>query len=275
MWLLGRVLGHAARAKAITANPVPDVQLPTDRSVGRLPHEPYFLTAQQIEDVALRLDTAHPYGLLVRFTAWTGMRAGEVAGLNVSDLDLLRSKVTVRRTRRKVHGDWEEHTPKSGKARAMPLMPWLAEDMAAYLAQHPRANEPYAPLWPGARQGSTDSGGVDYGKPWEALTFYRRRYLPAVRAAGLPTGQPNGVTFHSLRHTFASLAASRGVPRGRSQVGWGTRPRSSPSPSTRTCSPHTPPQRSMRWPLAVVQRPAQRLTTWSLSEPVDVVHVYS
>jgi integrase len=51
---------------------------------------------------------------------------------------------------------------------------------------------------------------VDYDRRWEAQTSYRRWYLPAVRAAGLPTGR-GGVNFHSLRHSFASLAASRGV----------------------------------------------------------------
>lgn len=66
----------------------------------------------------------------------------------------------------------------------------------------------------GARQqgqGSQPTGAVDYDQPWEAGTFYRRRYLPAVLAARLPAAG-GGVTFHSLRHSFASLAASRGVP---------------------------------------------------------------
>lgn len=47
--------------------------------------------------------------------------------------------------------------------------------------------------------------------PWESGTFYRCRFQPALAAAGLPSGA-GGVRFHDLRHTFASLAASRGVP---------------------------------------------------------------
>lgn len=73
MWLLGKVLGMAARARALSANPVTDVALPTDRSVGRLPHEPYFLTAQQIEDAAVQLDTCPPYG------CWCGSPRGRVS----------------------------------------------------------------------------------------------------------------------------------------------------------------------------------------------------
>jgi site-specific recombinase XerD len=69
VWVLGQTFATAARARAITYNPVRDVSLPTDRSVGRLPHEPHFLTAEEVEAVAGQLDTTPPYGLLVRFTA--------------------------------------------------------------------------------------------------------------------------------------------------------------------------------------------------------------
>jgi integrase len=61
--------------------------MPTDRSVGRLKPEPRFLTAEQVEAVAAQLDTTYPCGLLVRFAAWTGLRAGELAGLNIGDVD--------------------------------------------------------------------------------------------------------------------------------------------------------------------------------------------
>lgn len=219
VWVLGQVFAYAARSRAITYNPVRDVELPTDRSVGRLPYAPHFLTAEEVESIANYLDTAYPstpHGSLVRFMAWTGLRTGEVAGLNVGDVDLLRKTVTVRRTRSVRGGVWTEHTPKSGRSRTVPLMPWVVEDLTDLLATHPRANDPAAPLWPGTRSGAaggsprTDnqrSGAVDFSSPWEAGTFLRRRFRPAVIALGIgPT------RLHDLRHTFASLCASRGVP---------------------------------------------------------------
>jgi integrase len=219
VWVASQVFATAARARAISYNPARDVKLPTDRSVGRLKPEPHFLTAEEVEALADKLGAAHPDspdGLLVRFTAWTGLRAGEMAGLNIGDVDLMRKVVHVRRTRSRRGGIWTEHTPKSGKARTVPLMPWIAEDLTAFLAQHPNRADADAPLWPGGRAGGYSHGGKrapgsDYSDPWESGTFYRRRFQPACRAVGLPSGR-GGVRFHDLRHTFASLAASRGVP---------------------------------------------------------------
>lgn len=220
------VFAGAVRARALAHNPVTDVRLPTDRSVGRARPEPRFLTPEEIARVAGALDRAAPgapWGLLVRFTAWTGLRAGEVAGLNVADVDLVTRTLHVRRTRERRAGEWRVSTPKSGKARRVPLVGWLAEDLERYLAEHPRADEGDAPLWPGGRpgghshgargavrEGSSVTGAPDWDRPWEPGTFYRRRYLPAVVEAGLPTGR-GGVNFHALRHTYASLCASAGV----------------------------------------------------------------
>ena len=217
VWVLGQVFAYAARSRAITYNPVRDVELPTDRSTGRLPYSPQFLTAEEVESIAAAL--AEPWGSLVRFMAWTGLRTGEVSGLNIADVDLMRKTVTVRRTRSVRGGIWTEHTPKSGKPRTVPLVPWVADDLRDLLAAHPYATEPTAPLWPGTRAGGGahnaagrfaaegHSGSVDYTRPWEAGTFLRRRFRPTTQALGI--GSPR---LHDLRHTFASLCASRGVP---------------------------------------------------------------
>lgn len=226
VWVLRQVLKRAERVGAISRNPCDFVDnMPTQKSSGALPYEPNFLEAEQVEAIAQQLDTADPdapWGLIVRFAAWTGLRAGEIAGLNVGDVDLLRRTVTVRRTRQKRTREWVEHTPKSGKKRVVPLMTdWLVDDLRAYLAGHPNATDPDAPLFPGTRPGanggspktnSQRSGQLDWSSPWEPGTFVRRRFRPAVSAAGVMTESGGGVRFHDLRHTFASLAASKGIP---------------------------------------------------------------
>jgi integrase len=220
VWVLGQAFSTAARARAITYNPVRDVELPTDRSVGRLKPEPHFLTAEEVEQIADHLTKTypdHPWGVLVRFMCWTGLRTGEVSGLNVGDVDLMHSTLHVRRTRSVRGGLWSINTPKSGKARTVPLMPWVKDDLTAYLATHPGNANPDAPLWPGTRPGAAGgspktttqrSGSLDFSSPWEATTFRRRRFKPALTAVGLP----EAVRLHDCRHTFASLAASKGVP---------------------------------------------------------------
>jgi len=98
----------------------------------------------------------------VLFAAFTGLRAGELAGLNVSDVTLPQipgssGSVSVTRTRRAVKGGWETSTPKSAKSRrVVPIDGWLADDLRAYLAgEHPHGNpasadfNPAAPLFPG------------------------------------------------------------------------------------------------------------------------------
>lgn len=51
-------------------------------------------------------------------------------------------------------------TPKSKKSiRTVPLPPWLAQRMSACLADHPRGNDPTAPLWPRRRQGGARRKG--------------------------------------------------------------------------------------------------------------------
>lgn len=217
---LRRVLALAVEERTITINPATGVRLPKDRRVSK--PEPRFLTAEEVARVAAHLDEhAWPYGLLVTFAAYTGLRAGELAGLNIGDVDPLRALVHVRRTRRRFKGVWEIDTPKSGKGRRVPMPEWLAGEMAAYMAEHPRRVDAEAPLWPGRRAGgyqAAEGGGsryrravLDYDKPFEPGTFYKRLFQPALNAVGLPSGV-GGVRLHDLRHTYASLMASFGVP---------------------------------------------------------------
>lgn len=224
--VLSNVLRYAAEHGAIAANPAVGVRLPTNRTRGRLPREPRFLTSLEVAKLADALP--YPYGLLVQFMAFTGLRVGEIAGLNVVDIDLVNRRVHVARTRTKRaclakqpdHPDtcdgaeccWEVHTPKSGKARTTPIPKGLAEDLVAYLRQHPNANDQTAPLWPGrtitGRSRSGNLSSLDYDKPWCRSSFYKRQFQPALKAAGLPTD----VRLHDLRHSFASICASSGVP---------------------------------------------------------------
>src|ERR1700741_2655272 len=112
---LRRILDVAVVDGAITANPCASVPRtrPTDPDAQPFSARP--LTASEIAAVADHIGRiqGHPiYGLVVLFAAFTGLRAGELAGLNVGDLTLPQApgsagQVSVTRIRRAVRGGWE------------------------------------------------------------------------------------------------------------------------------------------------------------------------
>lgn len=255
--VLSNVLAYATTARAIPFNPARDTKPPTNKARGRRPRKYVFLNPADVSKLAEELP--HPNDLLVQFLAFTGLRVGEAAGLNIADVDLDSGTVWVERTRTKqactarcgeptctrgrnvdkrgrrvkasrttdgrqakcptcvaacTKGEccWREHVTKNGDPRAVPIPAALAGDLRAYLAQHPHADDPTAPFWPGrkivSRTRSGSISAVDYDQPWSPSVFYKRWFKPAVAAADLPPL----LRLHDLRHSFASICASAGIP---------------------------------------------------------------
>lgn len=158
---LRRILDVAVTDGAISANPC--AALPRSRSTEAKPKRAgSALSEGQVAAVADHVARVqgHPiYGLVVLFAAFTGLRAGELAGCNVGDLWLPDSpgadgSVTVARQRQadaNAPGGWATGSLKTAKAyRTVPIDGWLADDLRAYLASdHPNATNPDAPLFPG------------------------------------------------------------------------------------------------------------------------------
>lgn len=237
--VLRRVLRYALHHGAIATNPTDRVDFSASRATGdRESFEHHPLTAEELGRLAAAVRgevpglPAYPaYALMVEFMPYTGLRAAEVSGLEVGDLVFApgpRCSVNVRRTKDRKNGEWVTGTLKSKKSRrTVPLPPWLVERVADYLAtDHPRANEPSAPLWPSRNNG----GGYrakgeryavppDWSQPLAMGAFYDTILKPALEAVGLPASRPatasapatRGVRLHDLRHTFAVLQLSAGT----------------------------------------------------------------
>ncbi|MFC5947090.1 tyrosine-type recombinase/integrase [Pseudonocardia lutea] len=214
-----RVLKYAVRHDILTANPADKVD-----GVGTINLEHFegtALTAEQVAAVAEEVGRQYPvYAVTVLFLAYTGLRAAELAGLDVGDLTLHggQGSVRVRRTRWKKKGVWHVGTPKSRTSRrTVPLDSWLAEMMASYLTDtHPNGSDPDAPLFPNRkvggirqRQGSRVdlSRNLDWTQPVEPGAFHETIFKPACRRAGVPP-----VRLHDLRHTFATMQLRAGPP---------------------------------------------------------------
>lgn len=166
--VLRRILDVAVVDGAIPANPVHSV--PLGRTTATVDadtpeFEPRPLTAEQVgavTDHIARVQGYPIYALAVTTSAYSGLRAGELAGLNIGDVGLPEAEgrngsLRVTRTRRAVRGGFETGTPKSKRSRrTVPIDGWLADDLRRYLREvHPFGNsdragyDPNAPLFPG------------------------------------------------------------------------------------------------------------------------------
>ena len=122
---------------------------------------------------------------LYRIAANTGFRRAELASLSPESFDLDRAAVVVACA-----------YAKNRKTTTQPLPAGLARGMAAWLAGKPAGE----PLWPGV--------------VWRNQSAWMFR--KDLDAAGVPyevkgTDGPRFADFHSLRHTYISMLARRGV----------------------------------------------------------------
>jgi integrase len=133
------------------------------------------------------------------------LRAAELQGLRIRDVNFAVGHVKVRQSIRRVNGEWQVGTPKSASStRNLPLLSRsLIADLREYLLAHPHSSDPDALFWPARSNGSRrldwsrniDCGGV------------RAHYLvPAAQRAGVV----QHMRFHDLRHTYASLMLAAG-----------------------------------------------------------------
>jgi integrase len=202
---LKKALRHALDDRLISYNPCDGVRLPKAHNADGF--KSVFLTAAQVESLADLLDFQRPYGLLVRFAAYTGLRAGELTGLRIRDLNLKAGHVEVRQTLQHIAGEWVVGTPKSARStRNVPLVSRaLVADLREYLVAHPRSGDPDALVWPGRNPGSH---AVTYERVFDVASFRRNYLKPALRSLTMD----DGMRFHDLRHTFASLMLAAQFP---------------------------------------------------------------
>jgi integrase len=198
---LRAVFVYAVRHRAIASNPLDGVDFSTNGSQRRNRRH-YPLTSEQVAAVAASVGKRYPvYELLTLFAAYTGLRAEELAGLEIGDLVFSpgpRCVVNVRRSKKRREGQWIADTLKSARStRTVPLPPWLAAKVSDYLADdHPLAKEPTAPLWPnralgGSRhQGQLAVAPLDFLEPVDTGAFYKNLFRPALAAVGLPASMP-------------------------------------------------------------------------------------
>ncbi len=199
-FVLKMVLDYAIKDGRIKANPCQGVELPSPASPEML-----FLTASEVRLLAAALDARSreraryrgeppPYGLLVEFAAFTGLRSGEMSALRIGQVDLRAGTVFVHRSASTVKGRRIEGEPKTRAGRrTVFLTSALGERLRSHLGERVLDRDGYV-------------FAAEDGRPLNLGTFYSVYFKPAVRQV-LP------VRLHGLRvHDYADLRVMPTLP---------------------------------------------------------------
>ncbi len=198
--ILRLVLQEALRADAISRNPADGLRVPRGER-----QEMVFLTPEEVFVLAHEVANPprpkrHPqlqwpaYGLLVRFAAFTGLRAGEIGALRIGRMDPDGRWVEVAESAEEVRGELIYGPPKTYARRRVEIPDGLASEMSEHMAGRPATSDAFVFTAPN-------------GGPLRHSTFYSRHYRPAVARVDL---DPR-TRFHDLRHTAAAMMIAQGA----------------------------------------------------------------
>jgi integrase len=186
--LLARIMDTAVEAGLIVRNPCSVKGAATERAA-----EMRVATIAQVAALAQAIDPR--FRALVLVAAYAGLRWGELVGLRVKRVDLLHSRISVAEQATEIDGHFTWGPPKTEAGRRTVTLPAVA---ATAVAEHLAT---YSQPGPNGLVFTSTEGGLLLRS-----NFNRRIWRPATRAAGL-----EGLRFHDLRHTSATLSIAAGA----------------------------------------------------------------
>lgn len=198
LFLLKTMLKYARRWGYLRDNPAEDI-----KPLREEPREMDFLRPEEVQLLLKQAD--EPYRTLFLTAILTGMRRGELLGLQWGDIDWRNNRIHVRRTlychsrdelaerNENAKEKWRFSSPKSRRSvRTIEMSPRLREALELHRLQCPVS--PYDLVFCTAD-----------GAPMDAPNMVKRQFLPALSRAGL-----RRIRFHDLRHTYTTLLIAQG-----------------------------------------------------------------
>ena len=195
--VLSSALSSAHRLDLVDANAASNIALPPERPQRRHVWEP--------AQVGHFLDTASRdrLGPLFEVAVFTGLRRGELLGLQWADLDLDRGELVVRRQRVDAGGHAVEGEAKTtaGQNRRVGLGAVAIAAFRDWRGTQERDRQAWQNQWQGGAWVFTREDGTPL-----LPQFVTKRFEQLVQRADLPA-----MTFHGLRHQHASLLIAQGI----------------------------------------------------------------
>ncbi|MCK7662001.1 site-specific integrase [Corynebacterium antarcticum] len=186
--LLAQILDAAVADHMIPANPARGVKLPRRPAPKKV-----YLTIPQLRMLA---DECPRHAPIVWVLGTVGLRWGELAGLQVGDIDFLRGRIHIRRNAVQVGREVIVGTPKTHLCRTVAVTPFVL-DMLEPLT---RGKTQTDWIWTAKDGGPMKNTGS---------TSWLSRAVKRIQE----TKDPNfpHVTAHSLRHVAAGIMVSSGA----------------------------------------------------------------
>lgn len=135
--------------------------------------------------------------LACRLAMYAGLRAGEIAGLSWDDVDMVRGELRI--TSR------AGSETKTGKSRTVPMLAPVREAIDA-VRGHKR------------RKGGEHRVFPSIGTRKTVATYITHRWARTVRRIAATDPRVPVITFHGLRHSYATWLASSGLPLASLQI---------------------------------------------------------
>jgi integrase len=186
---LSKILGQAEEWGYIADNPASKTKLPRRQAVA----ERVVLAPSQVRELASLLDD--PARSATLLLALTGLRVGELLALRWGNVD------TDARVLRVCETVYEGHFDRPKTKRSLRTIPLGAETAAILAGLRPASVTPAALVF-----------GTPEGKALDRRNLLRKHVKPAAKRLGL-----GNVTWHLLRHSYATMLDGVGTPVGTMQ----------------------------------------------------------